>query len=313
VPLIQQRIEVDRSLMSVYDALARPQFILESLPGVIGVRHVSEDVYHITAMHAGAPRDVELHLTAKTPPRHIEWRTADGIWSGTIDLEMSAAERTTVSVSADRGATAEAAPADASAAHEILQSVKRALQPGYGYAASGDYAGGSFGTGTARRYASEWRETAQSAFARPAEFPFKLARTLSHQMERLLGDVWRAAPMQRLPQLVPGFPWNPDVEVSEREGEVRVCIDVPGVDESHLQVEIHEGTLTVRGERQDERGADAGRRRSELHYGSFVRRIPLPEGVDADAAEARLRNGVLEIRMPMHRREPRRIPVQPTS
>ena len=93
---------------------------------------------------------------------------------------------------------------------------------------------------------------------------------------------------------------------------MRVCIDVPGVDESQLQVEIHEGTLTVRGERHDEQGAQ-GRRRSELHYGAFARRIPLPGGIDADAARAQLRNGVLEIHIPVQRREPRRVPVQPAG
>jgi HSP20 family protein len=296
--------------MAVYDALARPQFILESLPGVIGVRHVDEDLYHITAMHGGMPRDVELQLTAKTAPRHIEWRTADGSWSGTIDLEAAGAERTAVAVTADRSATAEPAAAPASTAHEILQSVKRGLQPGGAQVGSAEYSASSFGMGGARRYASEWRETAQSAFTRPTELPFKVMRTLSQQMDRLWKDVWRGTAIQRLPQLVPGFPWNPHVEVSEQEGEVRVCIDVPGVDESHLQVEVDEGTLTVRGEREDERGRDAGRRRSELHYGSFVRRIALPQGADADAAQARLRNGVLEVRIPVQRREPRRIPVR---
>ena len=120
--------------------------------------------------------------------------------------------------------------------------------------------------------------------------------------------------MQRLPQLVPGlmpgFPRNPNVEVSEHEDEVRVCVDVPGVDESNLQVEIHEGSLTVRGERHDERSGERARRRSEVNYGSFVRRIQLPPGVDADGARAVLRNGVLEVRIPLHRREPHRVPVQ---
>jgi HSP20 family protein len=71
--------------------------------------------------------------------------------------------------------------------------------------------------------------------------------------------------------------------------------------------------LTVRGERHDDRGNDGGRRRSELHYGSFTRRMLLPDGIDADAAKAILRNGVLEIRIPLHRREPRRVPVQHAS
>jgi HSP20 family protein len=112
---------------------------------------------------------------------------------------------------------------------------------------------------------------------------------------------------------MPGFGWHPNAEICERDDQVRVCIDVPGVDESNLQVEIHNGYLTVRGERQDDRGNDGGRARSELHYGAFDRRIPLPEGVDADLAKAILRNGVLEVRIPLHRPEVRRVPVQHAS
>ena len=75
---------------------------------------------------------------------------------------------------------------------------------------------------------------------------------------------------------MPGVPWSPSVEVCEQEDQVRVCIDVPGVDESNLQVQIEQGTLTVRGERHDERAGEPGNRRSEMHYGSFVRRSACP-------------------------------------
>jgi HSP20 family protein len=150
---------------------------------------------------------------------------------------------------------------------------------------------------------------------RPTAFPFKLARTLTRQLDRVWSEVLSGSPITRLPitrlpHLMPGLPWNPNVEISEQDDQVRVRIDVPGVDECDLQVEIDAGALTIRGERQDESPMDPGRRRSELHYGSFTRRIALPDGIDADAARALLRNGVLEVRIPMHRREPRRIPVQ---
>jgi HSP20 family protein len=132
-------------------------------------------------------------------------------------------------------------------------------------------------------------------------------------MDRLWEQMWRGTPIARLPHIVPGLALNPSVEVCERDDQVRVCIDVPGVDESHLQVEIQNGDLTIRGERQDERGDDGGHRRSELHYGSFTRRIPLPDGIDVGSAKAILRNGVLEIRIPLQRREAHRVPVQHAS
>ncbi|HYC48462.1 MAG TPA: Hsp20 family protein [Burkholderiales bacterium] len=305
---IQQRFEVERSLAAVYDALSQPQAVLQGLPGVTGVRRVSDDAYHITGGSLGSPREVELQITEKVPPRRIAWRSADGLWTGVFELEPLAAARTAVSVSAEIMGGAEGEPS-AAAMHDGLQALKRALQPPHIRIETSGSGYGAYGS-SARRYASEWRDTAQTAFTRPTEFPFKLMRTVTRQVDRVLGDVWRGTPISRLPNFVPGMPWNPDVEVCEQDDQVRVCIDVPGVDESQLQVEIDERTLVIRGERHDERASDPGHRRSELHYGSFSRRIPLPDGVDADAARAILRNGVLEIRIPMHRRAPRRVPVQ---
>lgn len=304
---IQQRFEVERPLAAVYDALAQPQAVLQSMPGVTGVRRVSEDIYHLTVGPLGSSREVELQVTEKVPPRRIAWRTGDGLWSGAVELEPLAAERTAVSIAAE-GAAAEGEPS-AAALHDGLQALKRALQPPHIRIETSGFERDAFAGSGARRYASEWRDTAQTAFTRPTEFPFKLMRTITRQMDRVWGDVWRAPPMARLPHL-PGMPWNPDVEVCEQADCVRVCIDVPGVDESQLQVEIDERTLVVRGERQDERAREGGHRHTELHYGAFSRRIPLPDGVDAENARAVLRNGVLEIRIPMHRRAPRRVPVQ---
>jgi HSP20 family protein len=197
-----------------------------------------------------------------------------------------------------------------------LQALKRTLQSReirVSNAQSTAYAGAYSGSTSARRYASDWRDVTRSAFAR-ADNPFALMRTLTRQADRVWEQLWRGTPMARLPHVVPSLlPWNPNVEVCEQDDQVRVCIDVPGVDESQLNVEIDDGFLVVRGDRQDERATEPGQRRSELHYGAFTRRIPLPEGVDGDAARAILRNGVLEVRIPRHRREPRRVPVQHAS
>ena len=308
---IQQRFEVERPLAAVYETLAQPQLVLESLPTVTRVTRESDELYRIVAGEVNAPAEIELQLTARVPLRRIEWRTRDGMWSGTLELEPIGPERTAVNVAAEASGAAEVASPAPSAVHDALQALKRALQsPQILVSAASDQGRGWSGSMNARRYASEWRETAQSALTHPTEFPLKLVRTLTRQMDRMWGEVMSGSPITRLPQLVPGLPWNPSIEVSEQDDQICVCIDVPGVDESNLQVEIDTGALTVRGERQDERATDPGKRRSEFHYGSFTRRIPLPDGVDSEGARAVLRNGVLEIRIPMHRREPRRVPVQ---
>jgi HSP20 family protein len=79
-----------------------------------------------------------------------------------------------------------------------------------------------------------------------------------------------------------------------------VSADLPGLDKGDVSVEISDGVLTIQGERRDERESeDNGFRRVERVYGSFFRAIPLPEGVNTDAVDARLENGVLEIQLPV--------------
>jgi len=309
---IQQRFEVEQPVASVYDAIARPHTILQRLPAIMGVTRVADGIYRLSIGAGDAPREVEVQVASNDALRRVEWRTHDGSWIGSVTAEPIGPARTAVGIHAESSAPENEHPS-ATLVHDTLQAFKRALQSQDIRISRPDATSGGR-VSTARRFAADWREAARSALERPAEYPFTFIRTVSRQMDRLWEQMWRGTPVARLPHMMPGFvPWNPDVEVCEQNDQVRVCFDVPGVDESNLQVEIEEGALTVRGERHDERRSDPGRRRSELHYGAFTRRVALPEGIDADAARAILRNGVLEIRIPLHRREPRRVPVQHAS
>ncbi len=79
-----------------------------------------------------------------------------------------------------------------------------------------------------------------------------------------------------------------------------VNVDLPGVRPEDFQVEIEEDALVLQGERRSEQeDTRGGIRRSERSYGTFRRVIPLPPGANADAAEARFENGVLEITVPL--------------
>jgi len=107
--------------------------------------------------------------------------------------------------------------------------------------------------------------------------------------------------------------WVPAVEVRERDNNVVVCADLPGIDKNDLKVEVEDHMLVIQGERKRERTEEReGLRRSERAYGTFWRSIPLPEGAKPEQAKADFRNGVLEITMPLaegksHRRQ---IPIQ---
>lgn len=321
---IQDRFEVERPVGVVYEALTDPGDLLRALPGLARVARVSDDVYRIGISRGDTLREIELMVSGKIPAQHVEWHLANDTGSAAFDLEPVGPARTAVVIAAQGVPSVEGETPSEDLLRQGLDAFKTALRAPHvrihaGEAESaGDYAS------SARRYASEWRggRPENSMFARPIEYPFRLMQGLSKQMDRLWDQVWRGTPVSRLPQMmpglqslsaIPGMSWSPSVEVCEKDAEVRVCIDVPGVDESHLQVQIEQGALTIRGERQDERRDEGGNRRSEFHYGAFTRRIPLPEGVDADGAQGVLRNGVLEIRIPLHRREPRRVPVQQAS
>lgn len=115
------------------------------------------------------------------------------------------------------------------------------------------------------------------------------------EMDRLFDDAFRGFGMP-----MAGFGraggW-PSVEVSERENEVRVTAEVPGLTEKDIDLTLDDGVLTLRGERRSE-SEDKDRGYSERFYGRFERRIVLPHGVDEEKASARFENGVLTVTVP---------------
>ena len=143
------------------------------------------------------------------------------------------------------------------------------------------------------------------------ENPLAFMRRFAGDMERFFEDFgsFRVMPLLRrdLWPRVGEFGravWSPEVEVFERDGQLTVRADLPGVTKDDVKVEIIEGALTISGERKDEKEEKGeGFYRTERTYGSFFRRLPLPEGVKTDEAAATFKNGVLEVTLPAPKRE----------
>ncbi|ABS27276.1 Hsp20/alpha crystallin family protein [Anaeromyxobacter sp. Fw109-5] len=135
--------------------------------------------------------------------------------------------------------------------------------------------------------------------------PFSLMRRMMSDFDRMseemgFGGLTRGG--EELPgeALARGGPWSPQVDVFEREGNLVVRADLPGLKKEDLRVEMSEDALVIEGERRREQTEEgAGFYRAERSYGSFRRAIPLPEGVSAEQVDARFENGVLEISMPL--------------
>jgi HSP20 family protein len=98
--------------------------------------------------------------------------------------------------------------------------------------------------------------------------------------------------------------WSPPVEIFQRGDRLVVRADLPGLTKDDIHVEVKDGMITMRGERRDDHEERReGYYHSERSYGSFLRSIPLPDGVRADKADANFRDGILEVTIPAPRRE----------
>lgn|SRR5262249_35957071 len=97
----------------------------------------------------------------------------------------------------------------------------------------------------------------------------------------------------------PGQNWAPAIEVQQRNNEMVVRADLPGMKKDDISVEVTQDAITISGERHQEHETERGGvYRSERSYGSFYRAIPLPEGAIADQAKATFNDGVLEVTVP---------------
>lgn len=93
----------------------------------------------------------------------------------------------------------------------------------------------------------------------------------------------------------------PPADVIATEEGVTVCMDVPGLTRDDLDIELENDTLTVRGERrvpQLLQDSERAWRHVERRFGRFQRTMRVPGGLNPDAVEASLANGVLMLRVP---------------
>jgi len=91
----------------------------------------------------------------------------------------------------------------------------------------------------------------------------------------------------------------PRIDLVDRDGEVLIRAEVPGVEKKDLEVDLTGDVLTIRGERKQEDKTEEGNvYHAEIARGSFLRTVRLPADVDAEHIDAVFANGVLEIHLP---------------
>ncbi|TNB72121.1 Hsp20/alpha crystallin family protein [Arthrobacter sp. BB-1] len=113
----------------------------------------------------------------------------------------------------------------------------------------------------------------------------------------------RRSPMDVIERLFEGEAGTSAIRVEEMvDGNTLVVrAELPGIDpEKDVDVTVTDGVLSIRAERQEKKEhKDKDSYRSEFRYGSFVRRLPLPRGVQLGDVTASYKDGVLEVRAPL--------------
>jgi HSP20 family protein len=92
----------------------------------------------------------------------------------------------------------------------------------------------------------------------------------------------------------------PALDVFEKDGKLQINAELPGMQEKDIEIEVTDDTLTISGEKRDEREVkEDNYYRSERSYGSFRRQVGLPAGADTDKVDATFKDGVLKIAIPV--------------
>lgn len=134
------------------------------------------------------------------------------------------------------------------------------------------------------------------------------AASLPTFFDDFFSDFWRDAPGRALSR-----EFVPQLDVHESDDSYRVVVELPGLEAKDFEVSLEDDILTIKGEKRFEKKHESeGQRYVETRYGSFERRLRVPENVDAGGLKANHKNGVVEITLPKRpepKPEVRTIPV----
>lgn len=124
----------------------------------------------------------------------------------------------------------------------------------------------------------------------------QLQTGVNRMFEEVLG---RSSTPQTQSHRRPGD-WQPPVDLAEESGQFVICVDLPGVAPSDVEVCIEDNLLSLSGERRGERPAQL---RMERPMGRFSVQVVLPASIEREQVQAQHRNGVLQIVLPKRKIE----------
>ncbi len=126
--------------------------------------------------------------------------------------------------------------------------------------------------------------------------PFREFEDLFDRYNRVVG---RSLPAAGQSGAAEGAQWRPVANISETKTAYLIKAELPEVDKKDVEVTVHEGVITIRGERRFERTDESEKQhRVESFYGSFARSFSLPPDADESKIFAESKDGVLKVHIP---------------
>lgn len=92
--------------------------------------------------------------------------------------------------------------------------------------------------------------------------------------------------------------WTPALDLYQNNDNVIAMVELPGMRKEDIEISLHDGMLTIAGERKTETGESEKAERSERYVGKFRRSITLPTLVDANRVNATYKDGILTVTLP---------------
>jgi HSP20 family protein len=135
--------------------------------------------------------------------------------------------------------------------------------------------------------------------------PFQQIAQVQREMDRILGRSAPAGAPQGLAS------WVPTTDIEQTEDAIVFKLDMPNMTKDDVSIEIHGRTLTISGERREEKEQKhEGYLSRERSYGKFSRSFLLPDGVEEDDISASFEDGQLKVSVPRpHAETPRKVEI----
>ena len=140
--------------------------------------------------------------------------------------------------------------------------------------------------------------------------PFRDLSQMQERINRIFGEAYRRTDGD---DVLKGGDWTPPVDVFEtKDHEIVLRAELPGLKREEIDIRVENSTLTLRGERKQEKEVSKENyHRIERAYGTFSRSFSLPSTVDTEKVSANFADGVLTVKLPTRdEAKPRQIQVQ---